>query len=447
MLFNLPLFFFTRSSSLWLVMTMKREHVLSKTPKERSYDEVVSIRSSWPCQSEYFCQCRDDRIMTMLNFRSLGRLNYMRVWHDNSGSGASASWFLKYIVVRDLQTMEKNHFICQKWLGVEKDDGVVSVSEQWDHFWATIVCSSIAGRSFVTSRWWTAKDRIRLFTLEKDLSFHVRWSSLVLCLLSTTFNTIHTYSTLYVLLRAPIHVDVSETRSRLAHLKDLFRLLNIMYYDQSKEAQGRTAGGISIGPLFVTPEQVLCIALLFEHGTSSLSMFRLALVSLLNWSVSYRVRSWWKCSVVYGSVVVRNHPFAKLSNVCKTIRRRNNTKQRWTTSILSWPSKKRDPRWAVGHRWLNPLTILATLSIPTRFLPITSWMPCAIPWRHLYRTKRAPTAWLKQIQTWRRRKENERYHGGSSLLPTAFPSLFLASRLSSSLHVVSSLVIPKHRNG
>lgn len=85
-----------------------------------------------------------------------------------------------------------------------------------------------------------------------------------------------------MLLRAPIHVDVSETRSRLAHLKDLFRLLNIMYYDQSKEAQGRTAGGISIGPLFVTPEQVLCIALLFEHGTSSLSMFRLALVSLLN---------------------------------------------------------------------------------------------------------------------------------------------------------------------
>ena len=67
--------------------------------------------------------------MTMPNFRSLGRLNYMRVWHDNSGSGASASWFLKYIVVRDLQTMEKNHFICQKWLGVEKDDGVVSVLE------------------------------------------------------------------------------------------------------------------------------------------------------------------------------------------------------------------------------------------------------------------------------------------------------------------------------
>ena len=58
-------------------------------------------------------------------FRSLGRLNYMRVWHDNSGVGNRASWFLKYILVRDLQTMEKNHFISQEWFAVEKDDGVV----------------------------------------------------------------------------------------------------------------------------------------------------------------------------------------------------------------------------------------------------------------------------------------------------------------------------------
>ncbi len=58
-------------------------------------------------------------------FRSLGRLNYMRVWHDNSGHGNRASWFLKYIIVRDLQTMEKTHFISQQWFAVEKNDGVV----------------------------------------------------------------------------------------------------------------------------------------------------------------------------------------------------------------------------------------------------------------------------------------------------------------------------------
>ncbi len=51
----------------------------------------------------------------------------MRVWHDNSGVGNRASWFLKYIVVRDLQTMEKSHFISQQWFAVEKDDGLVKL--------------------------------------------------------------------------------------------------------------------------------------------------------------------------------------------------------------------------------------------------------------------------------------------------------------------------------
>jgi polycystin 1L2 len=64
----------------------------------------------------------------ILNFnlhRPLGSLNYLRIRHDNSGKGSYASWFLKYIVVRNLQTMETNYFICQQWLGVEKDSGLV----------------------------------------------------------------------------------------------------------------------------------------------------------------------------------------------------------------------------------------------------------------------------------------------------------------------------------
>jgi hypothetical protein len=64
--------------------------------------------------------------LLLLSCRSLGPLNYLRVWHDNTGRGSSASWFLKYIIVRDLQTMERFHFICQRWLAVEKDDGTVS---------------------------------------------------------------------------------------------------------------------------------------------------------------------------------------------------------------------------------------------------------------------------------------------------------------------------------
>ncbi|CAF5072667.1 unnamed protein product, partial [Rotaria sp. Silwood1] len=52
----------------------------------------------------------------------LGPLNYLRIGHDNSGDSSDASWFLKYIIVYDLQTMEKTYFICQQWFAVEKDD-------------------------------------------------------------------------------------------------------------------------------------------------------------------------------------------------------------------------------------------------------------------------------------------------------------------------------------
>ncbi|CAF4368685.1 unnamed protein product, partial [Adineta steineri] len=55
--------------------------------------------------------------------KSLGLLNYIRIWHDNTGEGSSASWFLKYIIVRDLQSMDKFYFISQQWFAVEKDDG------------------------------------------------------------------------------------------------------------------------------------------------------------------------------------------------------------------------------------------------------------------------------------------------------------------------------------
>jgi hypothetical protein len=53
-------------------------------------------------------------------------LNYIHIWHDNSGKNSSASWFLKYIIIRDLQTMEKFYFIGQRWFAVEKDDGLVN---------------------------------------------------------------------------------------------------------------------------------------------------------------------------------------------------------------------------------------------------------------------------------------------------------------------------------
>ena len=53
----------------------------------------------------------------------LGRLNYVRVWHDNAGP--SPSWYLRQIVVRHVRSNKKWFFICNRWLAVEKDDGLI----------------------------------------------------------------------------------------------------------------------------------------------------------------------------------------------------------------------------------------------------------------------------------------------------------------------------------
>jgi len=54
--------------------------------------------------------------------KPLGCLEHLRVSHDNSGKGMLASWFLKWIVVHDLQTRDKYYFICNKWLDLEQED-------------------------------------------------------------------------------------------------------------------------------------------------------------------------------------------------------------------------------------------------------------------------------------------------------------------------------------
>ncbi|XP_070548690.1 polycystin-1-like protein 2 isoform X2 [Ptychodera flava] len=55
----------------------------------------------------------------------LGRLRSLRIWHDNSGQGKNASWFLSRVEVVDIQTTDRYTFLCDKWLAVEKGDGRV----------------------------------------------------------------------------------------------------------------------------------------------------------------------------------------------------------------------------------------------------------------------------------------------------------------------------------
>lgn len=54
---------------------------------------------------------------------SLGEINYLHIWHDNSGR--HPSWYLSRVVVEDLNNDKKYLFINESWLAVELGDGTV----------------------------------------------------------------------------------------------------------------------------------------------------------------------------------------------------------------------------------------------------------------------------------------------------------------------------------
>ncbi|UJR08126.1 hypothetical protein I4U23_012402 [Adineta vaga] len=154
---------------------------------------------------------------------SLGLLNYIRIWHDNSGEGSSASWFLKYIIVRDLQTMDKFHFICQKWFAVEKDDGRIER--------LLPVASDLEKKEF--SYLLTKK------TYHSISDKHL-WISIFSRPPSAKFSCVQRCTCCFVLFFSSM-------------------LLNIMYYDLSNDAKmsnKTTTFDLSFGPVHITPEQI-----------------------------------------------------------------------------------------------------------------------------------------------------------------------------------------------
>ncbi|XP_026072633.1 polycystic kidney disease protein 1-like 2 [Carassius auratus] len=53
----------------------------------------------------------------------LGELQSIRLWHDNSGD--HPAWYVNTVMVEDLQTERKWHFLCSSWLAVDIDDCTV----------------------------------------------------------------------------------------------------------------------------------------------------------------------------------------------------------------------------------------------------------------------------------------------------------------------------------
>ncbi|CAL1292788.1 unnamed protein product [Larinioides sclopetarius] len=150
--------------------------------------------------------------------RSLGQLNYLRIWHDNSGSGKWSSWYCQYIVFRDVQTGFKYEFLINKWFGVEYEDGMIDR------------LIPVAGREQVT-------EFSHLFstTSRRNLADSHLWFS--------------------VFLRPP--------RSRFTRVQRvcccmavlcLSMLSNAMYYERTSAKPSQ--GGFKFGPLSLSPEQI-----------------------------------------------------------------------------------------------------------------------------------------------------------------------------------------------
>ncbi|WAQ96750.1 PK1L2-like protein [Mya arenaria] len=55
----------------------------------------------------------------------LGDLEYIRLWHDNSGGSNYASWYLSRVEIQDVQRDETFIFQAERWLAIDKDDGML----------------------------------------------------------------------------------------------------------------------------------------------------------------------------------------------------------------------------------------------------------------------------------------------------------------------------------
>ena len=141
----------------------------------------------------------------------------MRVWHDNSGKGDMASWFLKYIIVHDLQTREKFYFLFQNWLAVEKSDGLIDR------------VLFVAG-----DKQKTAINYLIQKQAKHNMSDGHLWFSIFARPVHSSFSRLDRVTCCFVLLY-------------------LTMLVNIMYYGVAAENKNN---GLTLGPFSFTIEQV-----------------------------------------------------------------------------------------------------------------------------------------------------------------------------------------------
>ncbi|XP_022236795.1 polycystic kidney disease protein 1-like 3, partial [Limulus polyphemus] len=156
--------------------------------------------------------------------RSLGQLNFIRIWHDNSGKGKWKSWFLKYVVFRDVQTGHKFEFVSNRWFAVEEDDGMVDR------------LLPVAGKAQLS-------EFSHLFstTSQKNLTDGHLWFSVFTRPPRSRFTRVQRVSSCMALLY-------------------LSMLVNAMWYERTSDQPSPNA--VKFGPFSLSPEQVVYFHLL-----------------------------------------------------------------------------------------------------------------------------------------------------------------------------------------
>lgn len=149
--------------------------------------------------------------------KPLGNLNYVRVWHDNSGLGNMASWYLKFFIIHDLQTRDKYYFLCDKWLALEKGDGVIDR------------ILPVAGEKQKTEVKYLIKKQAKQNMRDGHL-----WFSVFARPVQSTFTRLDRVTCCFVLLCISM-------------------LMNILYYGMETSAN---PSGLDMGPFKLTTEQI-----------------------------------------------------------------------------------------------------------------------------------------------------------------------------------------------
>ncbi|GFO38753.1 polycystic kidney disease 1-related protein, partial [Plakobranchus ocellatus] len=180
-------------------------------------DDETDVRAFTDSKRKIFRRGQIDGFLMAVP-RPLGYLNFMRVWHDNSGKGKFGSWYLNYVVVRDVQSDTKHVFVANRWLAVEEDDGQVDR------------VLPVAGKEQLADFSYQFGERSR-----KDLADGHLWFSVVARPPQSRFTCLQRVSCCLCLLYVTM-------------------LTNAMFYNTTGKEEGSNA--FTFGPFSVSPEQI-----------------------------------------------------------------------------------------------------------------------------------------------------------------------------------------------